>query len=83
MMIVMIVVVVMMIITTITTTTTTTITAMMMMMAAMMMMMMMIPTEGTASMTILARTFSNGPGAPNEVPLVRVSLRLSRTSSLA
>ena len=41
----------------------------MVMMMMMMMMMMMIPTEGTASITIFAKTFSNGPGAPNEVPL--------------
>jgi hypothetical protein len=42
-----------------------------------------ISTDGTASMTTLASSFSSGPGAPNEVPLAIVSLMVARTSGLA
>ena len=42
-----------------------------------------ISTDGTASITALASTFSSADGAPNEVPLSICFLRASRTSSSA
>jgi len=42
-----------------------------------------ISTEGTASMTILASSFSRAHGAPNEVPFSSVTLSASSTRSSA
>ena len=42
-----------------------------------------ISTEGTASMTIFASTFSFADGAPKDGPYYRHSTRASFTSSLA
>jgi hypothetical protein len=42
-----------------------------------------ISTDGTASHTILARTFSFSDGAPKDVPFSRAFTRASLTSSFA